>query len=366
MQKIRDRTTSYSKQFRFIKEYKYRLGADQLTLFGQHQMINSGYKSYRRYKHLALSQPPFVRSSGQKRVIDSAQNWTQGFHEGRFHDDLHDSLPYYIVVISEDSGQNNTLDHGLCDAFESSTHGSEAQQKWANVFTPPIAARLNENLQGAALDGNDVIHVMDLCPYETVASDIGKLSPFCYLFSEKEWQQYDYYQAVGKYYGYGLGNPLGASQGVGFTNELIARLTASPVNDHTSTNHTLDDSKETFPVGGKTVFYADFSHDNDMTGIFAAMGLYNDTKPLLNHTMEDIEQMSGYSASWTVPFAARAYFEKMSCEGATEEYVRVVVNDRVLPLNTCGGDEYGRCSLSAFVDSLSFARAGGDWENCFV
>jgi hypothetical protein len=366
VQKIHASTTSYSKQFKFIKDYEYRLGADQLTLFGQQQMINSGYKSYQRYKHLAQNQAPFVRSSGKDRVVESAQNWTQGFHTARLHDDSHDSFPYEIVVISEDAGQNNTLDHGLCEAFESSKVGSEAQQKWADVFTPPIAKRLNKNMQGAALDGNDAIHVMDLCPFETIASDIGKLSPFCYLFSEKEWQQYDYYQSLGKYYGYGWGNPLGASQGVGFTNELIARLTSTPVNDHTSTNHTLDESEETFPVGGKTVLYADFSHDNDLTGIFAAMGLYNETKPLLNETMEDIKQTSGYSASWTVPFAARVYFEKMSCSGASEEYVRVIVNDRVLPLKTCGGDRYGRCPLSAFVDSLSFAKAGGDWEKCFI
>lgn len=74
----------------------------------------------------------------------------------------------------------------------------------------------------------------------------------------------------------------------------------------------------------------------------------------------------GYSASWTVPFAARAYFEKMSCVGAGEELVRVVVNDRVVPLEICGGDELGRCGLSSFVESLSFAREGGDWGECFV
>ena len=103
-----------------------------------------------------------------------------------------------------------------------------------------------------------------------------------------------------------------------------------------------------------------------MTAIFAALGLYNSTKPLSNTTIEDTAQTNGYSASWTVPFAARAYFEKMTCTGSREELVRVLVNDRVVPWTSCGGDHLGRCKLSKFVDSLSFARSGGDWDACFV
>lgn len=368
VQKIHDHATSYSKDFAFIKDYKYTLGADLLSGFGQQQMVNSGIQFYHHYQDLAHRITPFIRSSGQARVIESAQNWTQGFHNALLTDfpSSDDGYPYNIVEISEDVGQNNTLDHGLCTVFEDSDLASDAQQQWVDIFIPPITARLNQNLPGAKLSSLDTIYVMDLCPFNTVASPTGELSPFCTLFTEEEWQGYNYFQSLGKYYGYSWGNPLGATQGVGFTNELIARLTATPVNDHTSTNHTLDDSKDTFPLGGNTVIYADFTHDNDITGIFSAMGLYNETQPLLNQTLQDINETKGYSAAWTVPFASRAYFEKMSCAGQSEEYVRVVVNDRVLPLRSCDGDEFGRCSLSAFVDSLSFATSGGRWEQCFV
>jgi hypothetical protein len=213
---------------------------------------------------------------------------------------------------------------------------------------------------------DETIYMMDLCPFNTVANNVGKISQFCGLFTQDEWKSYDYYQSLGKYYGYSWGNPLGATQGVGFTNELIARLTHTSVEDNTSTNRTLDSSPLTFPLTKNVSMYADFSHDNDMTGIFSALGLYNDTRPLLNTTRESIKQTDGYSASWTVPFAARAYFEKMTCVGAKEELVRVIVNDRVVPLESCGADKLGRCSASTFVDSLSFARRGGDWDQCFV
>jgi hypothetical protein len=363
--------TSYGSDYAFIKDYTYTLGADQLTAFGQQQMVNSGIKYYNRYQDLARNITPFVRTSGEARVVESAQNWTQGFHDTRIQDLGSDpeAYPYFMVVISEDAGSNNTLDHGLCTEFEDgydSTISDSAQATWAAIFTPEITDRLNEGLPGANITMKETIYIMDLCPFNTVANILGYLSPFCDLFTETEWKAYDYYQSLGKYYGYSWGNPLGATQGVGFTNELIARLTNTLVHDHTSTNHTLDDSTSTFPVGNQTVLYADFSHDNDLTGIFSAMGLYNETSPLLNTTVQSVRDLKGYSASWTVPFAARAYFEKMSCVGASEEFVRIIVNDRVLPLKTCGGDKLGRCTLSAFVESLSFAMEGGHWASCFL
>jgi len=103
-----------------------------------------------------------------------------------------------------------------------------------------------------------------------------------------------------------------------------------------------------------------------MTAIFSALGLYNGTAALPNTTVVEAQQAGGYSAAWTVPFAARAYFEKLQCHGQREEMVRVIVNDRVQPLKQCGGDRLGRCTLSAFVSSLGFARSGGLWDQCFI
>ena len=168
-------------------------------------------------------------------------------------------------------------------------------------------------MPGANLGADQTIYLMDLCPFNTVADDERMLPPFCRVFTEAEWQSYDYYESLGKYYGYSFGNSLGPTQGVGFVNELVARLTNNPVQDHTSTNHTLDDDPSTFPL--RQELYADFSHDNDMTAIFAALGLYNDTLPLANGTIVEAQAAEGYSAAWTVPFAARAYVERMQCQG---------------------------------------------------
>ena len=87
---------------------------------------------------------------------------------------------------------------------------------------------------------------------------------------------------------------------------------------------------------------------NEMTHIFSALGLYNKTKQLSNVTIMEASSpdAAGYSAAWTVAFAARAYIEKMKCSGRSEELVRIVIDDRVVPLQNCGADGYGRCTLS--------------------
>ena len=368
IQKIQKSVKKFSGTYAFLKDYEFTLGADQLTTFGQQQLVNSGIQFYQRYEALARDVVPFVRSSGQDRVVQSAQNWTQGFSAAKVEDEhANEELPHINAIIPEEHGVNNTLSHDLCTAFEDgklSTTADDAKGEWATLFASPIRNRLNTDLPGAKLTLDETIYMMDLCPFNVVASPTGKISPFCALFTEEEWHQYSYYETLDKWYGYSFGNPLGPTQGVGFVNELIARMTDKPVRDKTSTNHTLDANPKTFPL--ERVLYADFSHDNDMTAIFSAVGLYNGTRQFPNTTVVEAQNANGYSAAWTVPFAARAYFEKMTCRYHEDEMVRVIVNDRVLPLTQCGGDGLGRCTLQAFVGSLAFARSGGHWDQCFA
>lgn len=153
-------------------------------------------------------------------------------------------------------------------------------------------------------------------------------------------------------------------------NELLARLTGLPVQDHTQTNRTLDASPETFPLDRN--FYADFSHDNEMVSIYSALGLFKQyflpgqkldpTKP---------SPLRTWITSNLVPFSARMVVEKLECG---EEhlplpkgvFIRVLVNDAVQPLEFCGGIA-GLCELHAFVASQGYAKGNGegDFEKCF-
>ncbi|KAK0627511.1 histidine phosphatase superfamily [Immersiella caudata] len=367
--KIHLHTKSYSPNYAFLKSYRYSLGSDQLTSFGEQQMSHSGTKFYTRYRTLLEPKtPPFIRASGQARVIHSAEQFTQGFHNALIANSSASlPFPYHILTIPELPGVNNTLNNKLCTSWTTGRYskiGTEAASVFLNKFAPPIAARVNANLAGVNLTAAEIPLLMDLCPYETVASAGGaKLSAFCNLFSAEEWASYDYFQSLGKWYGYGPGNPLGPTQGVGWVNELLARLTGKAVEDGTSTNRTLDGNEKSFPLGRR--LYADFSHDNDMMGILGALGVY-DGVAMPNGTVTGPGENGGFAASWAVPFAARIYVEKMRCSGGEDdEWVRVLVNDRVMPMGRCESDGLGRCRLDKFVEGMDFARTGGRWDLCF-
>ncbi|KAF5621278.1 3-phytase A [Fusarium sp. NRRL 52700] len=324
--RLQKSVTNYGKGYEWLKDYEYSLGSEDLTDFGQDQMTDSGKAFYERYIGLAEKTEPFMRASGSDRVIMSSHNFTQGFYasRGESGDDHTDD----ILVIPEEPGINNTLSHGTCSSFEDNDEigDNSAQTTWGNKFLPPIRDRLNRNLHKAKLSLQETIYLMDLCPFNTVNTPDGVgQSRFCDLFSTEDWRSYDYYMTLGKYYEYGNGNAMGPTQGVGYVNELVSRLTRKPVNDHTTTNRTLDANPETFPLD--RALYADFSHDNTMVSIFSAMGLYNSTSKLPKHHIVPAIRAHGYSSAWVVPFAARMYVEKLEC-GATneekgEEYLKV-------------------------------------------
>lgn len=372
--RIHTAVSEYGAGYEWLRDYKYTLGEEQLTAFGIKQMVDSGAAFYSRYRTLVGDLEPFVRAAGSDRVIASSEHFVRGFYNAQ--DKEGESRVEEILVIPEQPMENNTLNNKLCSAYPSNLDMvNEKKAAWNNVWVPDVRQRLNAKLPGANLSTEETIFLMDLCPFESVAHEDIRVHKFCALFSEEEWQGYDYFQSIGKWYGYGPGNPFGPTMGVGFVNELIARLTGNPVKDETSTNSTLDTSPETFPLDRK--LYADFSHDNDMTSIYGALGLYNSTDLLpVTHRMAPREA-DGYSAAWTVPFAGRMYVEKMRCEAADtggsddeeakeEELVRVLMNDRVVSLPNCAADVLGRCKLGDFVQSLEFARSGGRWDQCFT
>lgn len=365
VERIQKDVKSYGKGYEFIKSYKYKLGANDLTSHGEEEMVNSGKHFLHRYKKLAKEVThPFVRASGSKRVILSARRFVQGFYKAKGIKNGDKYLPD-ILVIPEGDGFNNTLDHGSCKAFEQGPDaklGHKMKDAWRKTWAAPIRERLNKKLPGANMSLEDTVNFMDLCPFDTVASRKAKtISQFCRLFSEDEWHGYEYYESLDKWYRYGPGNPLGPTQGVGYVNELIARLTHSPVKDHTSTNQTLDQSPTTFPIN--RLLYADFTHDNTMLTIYGALGLFSNSTHLPTDRVTSPREADGFSASWTVPFAARMYVERMRCN-TDRDLIRVLIDDRVVAPKNCKADKLGRCEAKDFLKGLDFAVKGGLWNQC--
>ncbi|EIW76471.1 phytase [Coniophora puteana RWD-64-598 SS2] len=335
-------------QYDFLANWTYGLGTDDLVPFGAAQSYDSGQVAYTRYASLVNSSYlPFVRASGSQRVIDSANNWTAGFAFAS----SNQYQPVLSVII--DQSTNDTLEDDMCPNAES---GKKERNDWKDVFAPAIEDRINDDCPGASIGKSDVINLMELCPSETVAYE--RASGFCGLFTDAEFAQWEYYNDLDDYYANAYGAALGPVQGVGWVNELLARLQDAPVQDATQTNATLDGDPATFPLGMS--FYADFSHDHEMVSIFAALGLFEQSADL---STASVDADRTFVLSKIVPFSARLVAERLDCGGTPS--IRVLVNDAVMPLAFCGSGD-GLCQLDNFVESQSFARSNGNgtWAEC--
>ncbi|KAF5363806.1 hypothetical protein D9756_000049 [Leucocoprinus leucothites] len=348
----------------------------------------SGRKSFVQYSGLAdENNIPYVRASGSDRVIQSALKWIEGFSTGSG-----GTLnPPLALVIPEAEGYNNTLEDKSCPNAE---HFDTPMQTWQDVYAQPIADRFNSIAQGIPenLTSEDAQSLITLCALETVAKE--EYSQFCDLFTHSEFKDFEYALDLDKFYFTGYGSELGPVQGVGYVNELLARLTDQPVQDRTQTNRTLDSNPETFPLGRG--IYVDLSHDNLMVAVFSAMGLFNNNEHMKGGMLDPArrDDSRDWVISRIVPFSGRMVVERMECDlrqagqrtmghgdprsriernrrgqnGEDTVYVRVLVNDAVQNLEFCEGvDRDGLCPLRSFIRSQAYARENGrgDWERCF-
>jgi len=99
-----------------------------------------------------------------------------------------------------------------------------------------------------------------------------------------------------------------------------------------------------------------------MIAIYAAVGLFRQAQP---PNPSQPNPRRNWLASHLVPFSAQMVTEKLEC--GAKEYVRILVDDAVQPLEFCGARGNGLCELDAFVRSQSYARSdgAGDFEKCF-
>lgn len=78
------------------------------------------------------------------------------------------------------------------------------------------------------------------------------------------------------WYGSGPGNPTAAAQGLGYVQELVSRLTHTPINVwNSSTNSTLDSSNITFPLNQP--IYVDATHDVVIASSMSPLPFQNKT-----------------------------------------------------------------------------------------
>jgi Histidine phosphatase superfamily (branch 2) len=133
-------------------------------------------------------------------------------------------------------------------------------------------------------------------------------SSFCSLFTQSEWEGFEYALDLYFYYDSGPGAPTARALGAGYITELLARLTHTPIKEHrTSTNATLDDNPITFPLDQH--FYVDATHEVVVVNVLTALNL---TALWDGGKLTPYEMTNGrkFIASRLAPFATNVQFQR--------------------------------------------------------
>ncbi|KIM66301.1 hypothetical protein SCLCIDRAFT_7973 [Scleroderma citrinum Foug A] len=333
----------------FLSTWTYKLGAEILTPFGRQALFNTGVAFRYRYGGLldAFTDLPVFRTTSEDRMVDSALNFAAGFFDIRTYEN-----DYHQEILIEADNMNNTLaPYSVCPNANADIgdFGSTQSDKWNKIYLRSARSRLQAMINGYNLTIGDLFNMQSLCAYETVALGF---SQFCELFTAEEWEGYEY--ANDFWYGDGPGNPTAAALGLGYVQELVARLTQTPITVwNSSTNRTLDSNKATFPL--YQPIFVDATHDTVMANIFTAL---NFTAFAANGPLptDHIPANRSYIVSQITPFASNLVAQVMSCPASSDPtHIRFILNDGVVPLTGirgCTEDSEGRCPLADFISGM--------------
>lgn len=350
-----------SGSLRFLNDWKYELGKEILTPFGRQQLFNLGVSARIKYGFLLDSfkdRLPVFRTESQDRMLKSAQNFAAGFFG------IPAEEQYNLEVTIEWPGYNNTLaPYTTCAAEEWLSPKGDRLKQWDAVFLKDALKRLSPELSGHDLTIQDLKDMMETCAYETVSLGY---SPFCSIFTEREWRGFNYRQDIMWWYTSSFGSPIARAEGMGWVQELISRLTRTRLTEFNSTTNSTLHNDVHFPLDDK--LYIDFTHDTTFAQLLPTLNLTTFSSsgpPPLDH----IPKHRSFKSSKFCPFATNLQFQVLSCNSDSfESDIRLILNDGVVPLTGltgCPHDPDGKCPLDTFVSAVKTIVGEIDWaEEC--
>lgn len=182
--------------------------------------------------------------------------------------------------------------------------------------------------------------MQEICGFETLARGS---SPWCKVFTQEEWLQFEYARDVIHYFRTGPGNPYGMAMGWLWLNTTANLIHLGP------------------EVAGPIFF--SFVHDGDIIPMLASLGLFSDPETL---PLDRIYYDRKWKTSQIVPMGGRVIFERMTCSSTQDEskvYIRFNVNDGIVALDGCDSGPGKSCPLDEFLQHVQErGKLGGDFR----
>lgn len=326
---------------------------------GLHEGYYSGMMYAERYGDLVdLEGMTPVFASGALRVVDTARRFIEGFFG-------YNATQAALNIIPEttDQGansltptcQNSSITEGPCKSKRDYKPFRDLAQDWNQQY-------------GVKLTYKDIRTLMEMAAYEL---NVRGRSPWISVFPSDAWVAFEHHLSAKFWCADGPGSPDALARGTNFINASRTMLLEGP------------EQGEPLVVN--------FSHDTDIAPVQAALGL--DPSPQFNDSK--IQSHPGYHVADVVPQGGRIIFERLTCASSAdipgEEYVneyplgfnntvanitnssapnstqpqhfvRVVVNEAVVPLDDCMSGPGLSCPLNDYNEYINSRISGREFS----
>ncbi|GKZ64150.1 acid phosphatase pho5 [Aspergillus niger] len=325
-------TTEYKGDLAFLNDWTYYVPNECYynaeTTSGPYAGLLDAYthgNEYKaRYGHLWDGETvvPFF-SSGYGRVIETARKFGEGFFGYNY------STNAALNIISESEVMGADSLTPTCDTDNDQTICDDLTYQLPQFKV--AAARLNSQNPGMNLTASDVYNLMVMASFELNARPF---SNWINAFTQDEWVSFGYVEDLDYYYCAGPGDKNMAAVGAVYANASLTLLNQGP--------------KE----AGSLFF--NFAHDTNITPILAALGVLIPDEDL---PLDRVAFGNPYSIGNIVPMGGHLTIERLSCQATalSDEgtYVRLVLNEAVLPFNDCTSGPGYSCPLANYTAILN-------------
>ncbi|KAH3680305.1 hypothetical protein WICMUC_000372 [Wickerhamomyces mucosus] len=336
IEKLKNITVSeYVGPLAFLKDYEYyvkdsaylELESENGYYSGLADGYNLGNQLRAKYSHLFDGESVHpVFASSKTRVVESAQAFAKGFF-GRNYTDLASIQP---VSESAKMGANTLTSSKACVNYNSSTHDDIVSQ-FNQSYLDQAAIRLNYQSPGFNLTGSDVSSLLSYCGFEL---NVRGFSPVCEIFTHDELVSFAYAKSLAYYYESGPG---------------YSEITGPMGYVYANSTYTLMEQGESYPYN----LTFSFSHDSNFENFLTILGLFNGEYDMIP---DYIDLQHPWKVSQLVPMGARLIHEKLQCTdystNKTEDYVRILLNDAVIPIPDCQDGPGFSCPLDGYKEVI--------------
>lgn len=250
------------------------------------------------------------------RDVATARNFADGFFGSSWEEQL--SAKLHIIPEDADRGADTLTPGDTClryieDKAYGHDRGYAELAKWQESFTNPIAERLAEDAGGLSFSPLEVYGMMEMCGFEILARGS---SPWCDIFTQQEWLDFEYGRDLLHFYRAGPGNDYAGTMGWLWLNATTALLAN-------------DDA-----IG----VYFSFVHDGDIVPLLATLGILDEPKNAGFLPNDRVKTDRKWKTSDVVPMGGRLIFERVTCsntglgQNLRRSYVRLSINDGVVDL----------------------------------